>query len=90
MKKLIDLIAREKPFRMLAYMSEDGIYPSKLAKLCDVTYSHVFRILKIFESSGIIKSKIEGRKRIIELTEKGEKLSKLADEILSLMNNLED
>ncbi len=84
-KELIDLFFYDKPTKMLTEMylnSTDPMYGSTIAKRIDCTYSHVIKILKLFEKYGLIKMKRKGRLNLVDLTEKGKKIAKKLVEVM--------
>ncbi len=50
-------------------------YASQVAKDIDCTYSHVVKMVIKFEDKGLIKTKKQGRLRLIRLTKKGTELA---------------
>ena len=65
---------------------KDIYFTQIVARLGDrATWAHAVRILNEFDKMGIISTAKRGRVRIIELTEKGERVLKLAEELLELM-----
>lgn len=79
-----------KQYLVLKTIEEMGgrdIYYSQIVARMNnkITWAHAVRILKEFEKMGIINTAKMGRVRIIELTDKGKRLIKLADEIAELL-----
>jgi len=74
-----DLFLRNKPALALVQISDvierGNKYSSKIAKEIDTTYAHIVKIMKEFEKLGLITAEKEGRKKIINLTDKGKKLA---------------
>lgn len=52
-------------------------YLSNIARKIGLTFSHVCNLVKELEDDGIIIRKMEGRKKIIKLTEKGQRIKEL-------------
>ena len=52
-------------------------YINKITKKTGITYSHVCKTINIFEKEKLIETKIWGRQRVINLTDKGIKIKKL-------------
>lgn len=50
-------------------------YPSKLAKICKISFVYVSTLVIELEKSGLIVTEIKGKKRIVRLTEKGLKIA---------------
>lgn len=53
--------------------SGKGCYVGEIARKVDTTYAHTVKTLQMLEEDGYVKSEKKGRKRICELTAKGEK-----------------
>ncbi len=94
MKKneLFDVIFREKPAMMLIALKNNievnpkgDHYASNLAKNVDCTYSHVVKVLKVFEDNGLVKFEKKGRLKILKLTDKGSKVAELLTEVKNLL-----
>jgi DNA-binding MarR family transcriptional regulator len=75
--KLFNVLFREKPVELLISLlnAKTDIYASVIAKEIDCTYSHVVKLLKTMEKSGIVKFNKSGRLKYLSLTPKGKKLS---------------
>jgi DNA-binding MarR family transcriptional regulator len=84
-----DLFLNEKPVMALVTIrrSRDEIYGSVISKKIDTTYAHTVKILSELEDQGIVETEKKGRKKILHLTEKGEKE---ADKFIELLNLLEE
>ena len=83
--ELISLFFYEKPTKMLVEMylnPTDAMYGSTIAKRIDCTYSHVIKILKLFEKYNLVKMKRKGRLNLVDLTEKGKKIAKKLVEVM--------
>lgn len=82
-KKIFSTFFREKPAMMLIHLknSSSEVYASSLAKTVDCTYSHVVKILQEMEKYNIINFKKQGRLKIIQLTNKGQKIADNIDTI---------
>ena len=84
MSEVLRTLLHEKPAMMLVLLRrKEKNYATSLAKSTDCTYSHTMKILDVFEKNGLIKSEKKGRVRYIYLTEKGEKVAELLDELIS-------
>ncbi len=81
--ELISLLLHEKPLRIMIGLrySQGKTYPSMLAKFADCTYPHAVRILDILERNGIIAYKRKGRIKYVVLTDKGEEIAFLLEEL---------
>ncbi len=87
MNDLEGFFLNKKPVKILIALNDPGTesYASAISKKTDCTYSHTVRILKKMENSGLITSSMKGRKKELELTEKGRKLAQSLSEALHLM-----
>lgn len=86
-KKIFGVFFREKPAMMLVNLlhSNSEMYASSLAKSVDCTYSHIVKILREMQKSGIVNFRKEGRLKILTLTKKGEDLAKSIDIAVNLL-----
>lgn len=81
---------KEKPVRALVTIRRNGtdeIYGSLISKKIDTTYAHTIKILAQMEDEGLIRTEKKGRKKILHLTDKGEKY---ADKLLELLETFEE
>jgi DNA-binding MarR family transcriptional regulator len=82
---------KEKPVEALTTLRKsregDNVYVSVVSKRIDTTYAHTVKVLDRMENAGLIKTRKDGRKKILELTERGEAY---ADEFITLTNMFED
>ncbi|MEM4396432.1 MAG: MarR family winged helix-turn-helix transcriptional regulator [Candidatus Woesearchaeota archaeon] len=86
---LNDIFFQDKPTKILVEMylnSAEPIYGSTLAKRIDCTYSHVIKILKLFEEKGLVQVKKSGRLNFLELTEKGKRVGKALAELVHFLD----
>lgn len=84
---IFQAIFREKPALMLLTLlnSENQVYASTISKKIDCTYSHIVKILKEFEKEGLITFNKKGRLKIINLTKKGEDVSRSINAIHKIL-----
>ena len=82
----------DKPLKtLISLLYEDEIwYPLRLCKAVDCTYPHMVKILEKFEKYGLIKTKGEGRLKIVKLTGKGKKLAKKLANLVDYMEKIEE
>jgi len=78
---------RLKPCRMLLVLkdSQDSKYITELAKESGATYVHTTKMIRELEKDGIVTTKVNGKKRMVKLTEKG---TKIASALADVMNSL--
>jgi len=81
--RLLKLIFKEKPSKILLLLLDGGEWNiSKLARESKQSYVYAFETINKFEKEGIIYSKFNGKKREIKLTENGEKIARLINELM--------
>ncbi len=82
------LFLNVKPVKILVSLNDPSTksYASAISKKVDCTYSHAVRILQRMEDEGRVISEKKGRRKEIQLTEKGEKIAKPLGEALHQMN----
>lgn len=85
MKTLEDMFLHTKPARILVGLNrgDDAKYASVLSKEADCTYSHTVKILDQFKEHGLIEFSKEGRKKLIHLTESGDRLAQRMEELMA-------
>jgi len=86
-----DLFINEKPVKTLITIrrNRDEIYCNKISKKVDTTYAHTVRIVSRLEEKGLIETHKKGRKKIIELTEKGEEYAETFQRLQELFKEEE-
>lgn len=84
MTELEEFFLHSKPSQILVQLNYPGKdhYTSEIAKEVDCTYSHAVRIIKKMESHDLIQTRKEGRKKVVELTEKGQEIVEPLSELL--------
>ena len=86
-KEIFNVFFREKPAMMLVELknAKSEVYASSLAKTVDCTYSHVVKILKEMEKSGLVNFEKQGRLKLLTLTKKGSDIAEHIDGVRSLL-----
>jgi len=78
----ISSLFKRKPLKILLLLLQDKQwYPSLLARESDQSYVHATKIISLLEGIDIVSSELTGKKRMIKLTEKGEKIARALEEI---------
>ena len=74
-KDIFEVFFRKKPAMILVALKKNlrNRYGSVLAKEVDCTYSHTVKILQEMEKSGLVGFEKQGRIKVIELTDTGNK-----------------
>ena len=83
------LFVNSKPSKLIIELQteETEHYIQELCRTIDSTYSHTVKIIQRLEKENLIKSRKDGRKKICELTPKGEKV---ADNIKALLDSFQE
>lgn len=81
-----EIFIKEKPVMALlvVYDADGEIYPSKVSKAIDSTYSHTVKIISKMESHGIVETEKEGRKRLLKLTDLGNSYAEILLKLVDL------
>lgn len=74
---------------VLIHLSEQEVFNSKISREIETTYSHTVEIVQTLEREGLIRTEKKGRKKISELTEKGEKYAEAFEKLFSVMDQEE-
>lgn len=76
-----------KPVKILVRLSDPSAdnYASALSTRVDCTYSHTVRIIQQMEEFGLVRSQKKGRKKEIELTEKGRNAADALSDLLQAL-----
>jgi predicted transcriptional regulator len=78
---------RIKPCRMLLVLkdSQDAKYITELARESGATYVHTTKLIRKLENKGIVTTQINGKKRMVKLTEKGMKIASALGEVIAAL-----
>jgi len=84
--ELSSFFLKEKPILILKCLLKSKqyskkVYASKLVIMSDTTISHTIKILKMFKFFGFTESITKGRRNFLNLTEKGEHLARLIEDL---------
>lgn len=87
MKGLEEFFLNVKPAKILIALNDPNTdsYASAISKKTDCTYSHTVRIIQKLENFGLVESEMKGRKKQLELTDKGQRLAKALSEVMHLL-----
>ncbi len=89
-RKKEHLFLKDKPIRILKRLNREEIsYATSLSSDTNSTYTHVVHILQDFEKLGLIESRWDGRTKLVKITQKGQGLSNLIENIEDYINSLE-
>jgi predicted transcriptional regulator len=84
------IFLKEKPAKALVAIrrSRNDIYSRKVSQNIDCTYAHTVKIISNMNEAGLLRSQKTGRKKILQLTSKGERY---ADALMNMVeSNLEE
>ena len=86
-KDIFEVFFRRKPAMILMALRKSTRfrYGSVLAKEVDCTYSHAVKILQEMEKAKLVDFEKQGRIKVINLTENGNKIAEYIERIKSLM-----
>lgn len=92
MNDFTELYLNEKPVKalLMVYQSKDETYCREISHEIDSTYSHTVNIVSKMKEFGILKTRDQGRKKMLSLTPKGEKQAKMFNSLLNELQNPED
>ncbi|MEF8880501.1 MAG: winged helix DNA-binding protein [Candidatus Nanohaloarchaea archaeon] len=87
MEGLEEFFLNVKPVKILIAVNDPNTesYASAISKKTDCTYSHTVRIIQKLEDASLVDSNMKGRKKELELTDKGQELAKQFSEIIHLI-----
>jgi len=81
-----DIFFHEKSKRLLLDLTSSGKKNvSEIAKDIDCTYAHTFNLVKAMERQGILRSKKDGRVKLVSLTGHGKELASMMRDIEALL-----
>ncbi len=74
---MFDIFLRPKPILLMLALkdSESTWYPSKLAKVCKISFVYVSSLVAELEKMNLLATEIKGKKRIVKLTDKGQRIA---------------
>jgi len=77
-----------KPIKILISLRSGPKYVTLIAKEVDITYSHAIKLLDIFNELGLVDFEERGRIKIVKLTESGEEIARIFDNLFSKLSRL--
>ncbi len=88
----MNVLLHEKPVKMILGIRNNGgsSYTTRIAKYADCTYSHTMKIVDFLEEKGLIQSEKQGRTRYIKLTNIGEEVADLLDELVRILRKIDE
>lgn len=83
---LAGFLTKEIPCKALLHLYHKGeSFSQRMVRDIDTTYAHTVKTVNRLESRGLLRSKKEGRKRMLELTEKGEKVAEAVENLFEVV-----
>ena len=70
--------------------NREDVYGSLVARKIDTTYAHTIKILSRMEEENLVYTKKDGRKKILHLTDRGERYADKFVEVLDVVNEREE
>jgi len=82
---LFEVILHPKPSKLLTLLLQDKRWhTAALARESGQSYVYATELIKYFEKTGLVSVSSLGRRKIVKLTEKGEKIAHFIDDIIQL------
>ncbi|MFB6144243.1 MAG: hypothetical protein ABEJ98_02930 [Candidatus Nanohaloarchaea archaeon] len=78
----------KKPVDLIVKLNNKSrnCYASALSSDIDATYSHTVKILQRMEEFGLVEFEKQGRKKTIELTQKGREIARLLHKLTNRLD----
>ena len=78
-----NVFLRPKPCRVIVLLKDSNSkYISELAKESGATYVHTTKLLRKLEKNEIVTIEQNGKKRMVKLTDKGNKIASALNEVM--------
>jgi len=79
-----NVFLRPKPCKVIVLLRDSNSkYISELAKESGATYVHTTKLLRKLERENIVSIEQNGKKRMVKLTDKGNKIANALNEVLN-------
>lgn len=86
---LTGFLTNEIPCKALMHLSDTGeSFSQRMVRDIDTTYAHNIKTVNRLESRGLLRSNKEGRKRMLELTEKGERVAEAVENLFDVVDDV--
>lgn len=85
-----DLFLKEKPAEAIKTIrkTRGDIYHRIVSKKIDCTYAHTVKVISMMEQHGLVNVKKDGRKKMLTLTEEGEKIADCLIDMSDIERNI--
>ena len=88
-QNISEFLIKEMPCKALLHLyDKEESFSQRLARDIDTTYAHTVKTVNRLEEKGLIQSRKEGRKRISEITEKGEKVAEAVENLFEVVEEV--
>lgn len=88
LNKIRSLFLRHKPVKVILNLRENNEnYALEISRNIDTTYPHTIKLLQEMEETSLINSEKRGRKKMFELTSRGETI---ADNLSQAWESMKD
>lgn len=79
-----DFFLNKKPVRIMVSLKRPNTdnYATAISRQVDATYAHTVRVLQQMNDFGLVEFDRKGRKKIVELTSRGDTLAEQFDSVL--------
>jgi len=86
---LESFLTQEKPCKaLLRLRHSDEIFISELARDIETTHAHSVNIVNILKSMGLVSAEKSGRKKMLELTEEGERVAEAVKNLTDVIDEV--
>jgi predicted transcriptional regulator len=86
--KPLSYFVHMKPAKILISLRSGPKYVTLIAKEVDMTYSHAIKLLDIFNELGLVEFEEKGRIKMVKLTDTGEEIARIFDNLVSKLSKL--
>ncbi|MFB6190211.1 MAG: winged helix DNA-binding protein [Candidatus Nanohaloarchaea archaeon] len=82
--ELEDFFLNRKPVQIMVNLRRQTSdnYASAVSRQVDATYSHTIKVLQQMKEHGLVEFEKKGRKKVIQLTSRGEQIAEKFSELL--------
>lgn len=86
---LEEFFLNRKPARIMVSLRQQTTdnYASALSRQVDATYSHTIKVLQQMKEFGLVEFEKKGRKKMVQLTAKGERIAEKLSHLIQELRN---
>jgi len=86
---LAGFLTKEKPCRALLHIHQEGeTYTFKISRNIESTNAHTVKTVGRLESLGLVRSEKSGRKKMLKLTEEGERVAEAVKNLTDVIDEV--